>query len=101
MKAHTCTGAKQKKVIKNGARDKELYCGIRNVDLKRTRSDIYLLIYPVSYIFTLTMKYITRTNRLEIVILTKKRKQHASQGDDATTAEAVPGRVGGGEQGSA
>ena len=32
-------------------------------------------------------------------ILMKKRKQHPSQGDDASTAEAAPGRVGRDEQG--
>ena len=31
------------------------------------------------------------------VILTKKRKQHLSQGDDASTAEATPSRVRRGE----
>ena len=31
-------------------------------------------------------------------ILTQKRKQHPSQGDDASTAEAAPGRVGRDEQ---
>ena len=31
-------------------------------------------------------------------ILTKKRKQHQSAGDDASTAEAAPGRVGRDEQ---
>ena len=33
------------------------------------------------------------------VVLTKKQKQHASQGDDASAAEAAPGRVGRGGQG--
>ena len=33
--------------------------------------------------------------------MTQKRKQHASQGDNASTAEAAPGRVGRGEQGEA
>ena len=32
-------------------------------------------------------------------MLTTKRKQHASQGDDASTAEAAPGRVRRGVQG--
>ena len=32
------------------------------------------------------------------VILTKKRKQHPSPGDDASTADVAPGRVGRGEQ---
>ena len=47
--------------------------------------------------------YYTYEYRLEIgtVILTKNRKQHASQGDGASTAEAAPGRVGRGEQGKA
>ena len=31
----------------------------------------------------------------------KKKKQHPSPGDDASTAEAAPGRVGRGEQGEA
>ena len=35
------------------------------------------------------------------VILTKKKKQHASPGDDASTDEAAPGSVGRGEQGEA
>ena len=30
--------------------------------------------------------------------MTKEREQHPSQGDDASTAEAAPGRVGIGEQ---
>ena len=34
-------------------------------------------------------------------ILTKKRKQHPSPGDGASTAEAAPGRVGRGGQGEA
>ena len=34
-------------------------------------------------------------------ILTRKRKEHSSQGDDASTAEATPSRVGRGEQGAA
>ena len=35
------------------------------------------------------------------VLLTKNRKQHPPPGDDASTAEAAPGRVGEGEQGEA
>ena len=33
--------------------------------------------------------------------MTKKRKQHRSQGEDASTAEVAPGRVGKGEHAEA
>ena len=42
-----------------------------------------------------------QTHGIGTVISTKKRKQHRSQGDDASTAEAGPGRVGRGEQAEA
>ena len=54
--------------------------------------------HPLSYM-------ITQQNHMNIYvlidnldILTKKRKEHPPQGDDASTAEAAPGRVGRDEQ---
>ena len=78
---------------------------IRNVDLKRTRQDIVpIFSYPVSYVFTLKTEiylYVYTNGDLRseqfffcfFVFLTKKRKQHASQGDDTSMAAAAPGRM--------
>ena len=61
----------------------------------------YLLLKTGTYLSVVSLR-ISYEYTLEISYFDKqKRKQHASQGDDASTAEAVAGNVGRGEQGEA
>ena len=45
--------------------------------------------------------YVRKYSRDRTAFLTKKRKKHPSQGDDASTAGAIPGRFGRDEHGDA
>ena len=61
----------------------------------------YLLLKTGTYLSVVSLR-ISYEYTLEISYFDKqKRKQHASQGDDASTAEATPDSVGRGEQGEA
>ena len=81
---------------------KKTASGIRTTDTEVRRAATYLLPHSVYGIHRPRLVYIYTYVQIDVwENLTKKRKQHPPPGDDASTAEAAPGKVGRDEQGEA
>ena len=107
---YTIPGARGKKGKKNGTPKKKTeHSGDRTLDWRCSWSETYLFKHSVSFLtlthirllYLYTCEYTLGIATIPFNWKKKKKTQHPPPGDNASMAEAAPGRVGRGEQGEA